>query len=104
MFATIRRYDGVDQSRIDELIKRADETLVPTLSDLPGFRGYYLIEAGDGVVSSIGFFDTSSHADQSHLAASDWIRDQKLESALPNRPTVTAGEVVVHRTTELVQA
>ena len=104
MFATIRRYEAVDQARTSELIKRADETLVPTLSDLPGFRGYYLIEAGNGVISSIGFFDTSSHADQSNLVASDWVREQKLETALPNPPKVTSGEVVAHRTTELVQA
>ena len=28
-----------------ELVKQADETLFPTLSALPGFSGYYLIDA-----------------------------------------------------------
>ena len=31
MFATIRRYESIDQARISELVKQADETLVPTL-------------------------------------------------------------------------
>jgi hypothetical protein len=44
MFATIRRYDAVDQERTGELVKKADETLVPSLKELPGFNGYYLIE------------------------------------------------------------
>jgi hypothetical protein len=104
MFATIRRYESVDQARTDELVKRADETLVPLLTDLPGFSGYYLIEAGNGVVSSIGFFDTPEHADQSDVVASNWVREQKLEGALPNPPKVTSGKVVVHKTRELVQA
>jgi hypothetical protein len=104
MFATIRRYEAIDQARTSELVKKTDETLLPSLSDLPGFSGYSLIEAGDGVVSSISFFDTSAHADESTRVASDWVREQKLETALPNPPKITSGEVVVHKTSELVQA
>ena len=104
MFATIRRYEAIDQGRTSELVKKTDETLLPSLSDLPGFSGYYLIEAGDGVVSSIGFFDTSDQADESTRVASNWVREQELETALPNPPKITSGEVVVHKTSELVQA
>ena len=104
MFATIRRYDAIDQERTSELVKKADETLVPSLDQLPGFSGYYLIEAGNGILSSISFFDTAEHADQSNHVASDWVREQKLETALPNPPKVTSGPVVAHKTRELVQA
>jgi hypothetical protein len=104
MFATIRRYDAIDQERVGELVKKADETLVPTLSELPGFNGYYLIDAGNGIVTSIGVFDTAEHADQSAHVASTWVREQKLEDALPNAPKITTGEVVVQKTAELVQA
>ncbi len=104
MFATIRRYEAIDNARTDELVKKADETLLPSLSELPGFNGYFLIEAGNGVMSSIGFYDTSAHADESTRVASDWVREQKLEKALPNAPTITSGEVVVQKTRELVQA
>jgi hypothetical protein len=31
MFATIRRYESVDQSRTAELVKKVDETLLPRL-------------------------------------------------------------------------
>jgi hypothetical protein len=104
MFATIRRYESIDQSRTAELVKKVDDTLLPSLSDLPGFEGYYLIDAGEGVMSSIGFFDTAEHADESTRVVSDWVRDQSLESALPNRPKITTGEVVVQKTGELVGA
>jgi hypothetical protein len=104
MFATIRRYESIDNARTDELVKKADETLVPSLSELPGFNGYFLIEAGNGVMSSIGLYDTSDHADASTRVASEWVREQKLETALPNPPKITSGEVVVQKTSELVQA
>jgi hypothetical protein len=104
MFGTIRRYESVDQSRTSELVKKVDEILVPTLSELPGFSGYYLIEAGNGVLSSIDFFDTSEHADESTRVASNWVRENKLETALPAPPKITSGEVVVSKTRELVQA
>ena len=104
MFATIRRYESVDQSRTSELVKKVDEGLVPSLSELPGFRGYYLIEAGDGVMSSISLFDGSEHAEKSSQVASEWVRKEKLDSALPNPPKITNGEIVVEKTAELVQA
>jgi hypothetical protein len=104
MFATIRRYEAVDQARTSELVKKADETLIPRLEQVPGFSGYYLIEAGNGVMSSIGFFDTAEHADLSSHVAAEWVREEKLETALPNEPKVTTGQIVVHKTRELVQA
>jgi hypothetical protein len=104
MFVTIRRYEAIDQSRTSELVKKVDETLVPRLSKLPGFSGYHLVEAGNGVMSSIGFFETSAQADESTRVASNWVREEKLETALPNPPKITAGEVVVHKTRELVTA
>jgi hypothetical protein len=104
MHATIRRYESVDQSRKSELIKMVDEDLLPKLSELPGFSGYSLIDAGDGVVTSVGFFDTAAQADESTRMAAGWLREQKLETALPNAPKLTSGDVVVHKTRELVQA
>jgi hypothetical protein len=104
MFTTIRRYEAVDQARVSELVRKVDETLIPSLEQLPGFSGYYLIDAGNGLLTSIGVFDTAEHADKSSHVAADWVREQKLETTLPNPPKVTTGEVVAHKTRELVQA
>ena len=100
MHATVRRYEGVDQSRTDELTKKINETLLPRLSKLPGFEGYYLIEAGDGVMSSIGFFDTMAQADESTRLSATWVRDEKLDTVLPNPPKVTGGEVIAKMVVE----
>jgi hypothetical protein len=87
-----------------ELVKKAEESLLPRLSELPGFNAYYLIEAENGVVSSVGFYDTAAHAEESTAVASNWIREENFETALPNPPKITNGEVVVHNTRELVRA
>ena len=57
MHATIRRYEGVDQNRTDELSTKISQTLAPRLSKLPGFSGYYVIETGNGVMSSLSLFE-----------------------------------------------
>ena len=98
MHATIRRYEGVDESRTDELVKNVDENLLPRLTKMPGFKSYHLIEADNGVMSSIDFFDTSVQADESTRVAATWVREEKLETALPNPPKVTGGEVIVEKT------
>jgi hypothetical protein len=104
MFATVRRYDGIDVDHKDELTKKVGETLAPRLSKLPGFGGYFLIDTGNGVMSSIGLFETSTQANESTRVASEWVRDEKLDRILKNPPTVTDGEVIIHKTAGIVRA
>ena len=96
MHATIRRYEGVDATRTTELTGKVNEKLVPELSKLPGFAGYYLIEAGSGVLSSLGLFETPEQADESTKVVAKWIADENLGTAIPNAPRITSGKVVAH--------
>ena len=97
MYATVRRYEGIDKVRSEEITRKAGDSLLPTLSKLPGFSGYYLIDAGEGVFTSIGVFENSKEAHESTRIAARWVREQKLESALPTTPTITAGPVIAHQ-------
>ena len=85
MHATIRRYEGVDMARTNEVTGKVNEKLVPELRKLPGFAGYYLIEAGNGVLSSLGLFETPEQADESTKVVAKWITDENLETAIPTR-------------------
>jgi hypothetical protein len=96
MYATIRRYEGVDATRTNELTGKINEKLVPELRKLPGFAGYYLVEAGNGVFSSLGLFETAEQADESAKFVAQWIRDEHFETALPNAPKITNGKVVAN--------
>jgi hypothetical protein len=96
MHATIRRYEGVDTARTNELTGKVNEKLVPELRKLPGFAGYYLIEADNGVMSSLGIFETAEQADESTKVVAQWIQDENFTSAMPNAPKITSGKVVAH--------
>ena len=96
MHATIRRYEGIDVTRINDIVDKVNDTLVPKFRELPGFSGYYLIEGSSGVLSSLGLFETSEQADESTKLVSKWITDEKLDSAMPNPPKITSGKVVAH--------
>ncbi len=97
MHATIRRYEGVDTARTEELARRVSETLIPRLQKLEGFRGYYLVESGDAVFTSLGLFTSPTQSDEATSIAAAWVKDEKLESALPNPPRITSGKVIAQQ-------
>ena len=51
---------------------------------------YFLIEAGNGVVSSLGLFETPEQGKESTKLVANWIREEKLETK------ITSGEVIAH--------
>lgn len=97
MHATIRRYEGVDTARTEELSRKVSETLVPQLEKLEGFRGYYLVESGNGIFTSVGLFTSPAQSDEATNIAAAWVKDEKLESALPNAPRITSGKVIAQK-------
>jgi hypothetical protein len=94
MYATIRSYHGVDQDRSVELTTKVNQALVPQLSELPGFAGYYLVDAGNGIFTSFGLFETLEQGEESTKLVARWIRDEKLATLMPNEPKITSGKVV----------
>ena len=104
MFAIIRRYDGVDQNRTTELTSKVNETLMPKLNKLPGFKGYYLIDAGNGVFTSLGLFETPEQSMESTKLVTTWIREEKLETILPNEPKITSGKIVARSSDRVLVA
>ena len=95
MHAIVRRYEGIDTKRTDELKRKVGDSLTPRLKKLDGFNGYFLIEADNGVMSTVNFFDTSVHADESTRVVAEWLREEKLDTVVPNPPKITGGKVIV---------
>ena len=96
MHATIRRYEGVDTTRMNEVVGKVNKTLVPQLRELTGLSGYYLVEAGNGVLSLFGLFETSEQADESKTVVTKWISDENFSTVIPNAPKITSGKIVAH--------
>jgi hypothetical protein len=104
MFATIRSYHGVDEKRTAELTTKVNQTLVPKLSELPGFVGYYLVDAGNGIFTSFGLFETREQGEESTKLVTRWIRDEKLDTMIPNEPKITSGKVVARSSERVLVA
>jgi hypothetical protein len=88
MHTVIRRYQGVVNT--EEVARRAAEEFAPTLRDQPGFQGYWVVDAGLGVLATITVFDSEEAAAASTAAASTWVQ-QNMPHLVPNAPQVTAG-------------
>ncbi len=95
MYATVRRYEGIDKVRSEEITRKAKDSLLPSISKLPGFAGYFMIDAGEGVLTSVSLFETSAQAHESTRLAATWVRENDLVGALPNTPKITAGPLIV---------
>lgn len=102
MYASIRRFEGIDESRTAEITRRANEKLIPRLSELPGFSGYFLFEPANGVLTSISLFETSSDLDESNRISAKIVQDENLQKAMPNPPKITSGKLMAHKLPELV--
>jgi heme-degrading monooxygenase HmoA len=88
MHTVIRRYEGVQDTA--EVARRAVEEFGPMLSGRPGFQGYWVVDAGDGVMATISVFETEDAAVDSTNAAAAWVREN-LPEMVQNPPQVTAG-------------
>jgi hypothetical protein len=89
MYTVIRRYQGVVNA--EEVAKRAVQEFAPTLLDQPGFQGYWVVNAGDGVLATVSVFDSQETAEESTAAAATWVQEN-LANLVPNPPRVTSGE------------
>jgi len=78
----------------EDVVQRVREGFVPLLSQLPGFRHYYLLDDGPDVLISIRVFDNADEALASNEIAADWMRNNVLEF-VKGMPEVMAGNVLV---------
>lgn len=94
MYTAIRTYTTSDAREVARLVR---EEFVPTVKDVPGFIGYYLVDAGDGKIASITVCDEREDVDESTKRAADWVR-QRLSSLITSGPDVLMGDTVVSET------
>ena len=78
----------------EELTSKVNETLVPKLSK-PRLRRLLPDRGQGGVFSHSVSLRQPSRERVSNVLAT-WIRDEKLETLIPNAPKITSGEVVAH--------
>jgi len=93
MFIAVRKY-RVRRGSGAEWTKRVQDSFVPLMRGLEGFKGYYLLDGGPDVVITISMFDSADEALVSNEKAADWVRNNVLEFAR-GMPEVMVGDVLI---------
>ena len=96
MYVAVRRYEGVTDPQ--KVAKVGQEGFVPLISEMPGFVTHYTLDAAGGVMVSISVFEHKDAEEQSTFRAGEFVEEHLLP-LLPNRPQITAGEVVAYKAT-----
>lgn len=97
MYASIR-LGKARAGAAEELAARIKEGVIPLISDVPGFMGYYVVYAPDDTVTAITIFDNHESAEESNRRALPWI-ESNLATLLVGPVTAVAGPVIVHTLT-----
>ena len=92
MHVSIRRYKT---DSAPEVARRVNEQFVNRISNVTGFLAYYVIDTGEGVLTSISVFETKDAAEESHRVAAAWVAESL--SGMLGLAEITAGEVVAHK-------
>jgi hypothetical protein len=93
MFAAIRYY-RTDPDSIESVVRRVKEGFVPIIRATPGFVSYFVLAPRQGEIVSVSVFEEQQGAQESHLKAEEWVR-QNLSELLPS-PEFAEGQVVVY--------
>ncbi len=91
MYTSVRRYRVSD---IDALVEKVESEFVGRLKEIDGFVGYYVIDGGDGSLTSITVGETQAAVDESVSEASEWVA-ASVSDLVTGGPEVTGGEVRV---------
>ena len=91
MRASVHTYRVTDADALVELIQ---EEFVERVKTIEGLVAYYVIDGGDGTVTSITLGDTEEAVEASAADSQDWIVERATH-LVEGAPDVTAGEVRV---------
>jgi hypothetical protein len=94
MYAAIRQAKA-KTGTAEELARRIKEGAIPIISDVEGFKAYYVVYAGDDTVTAISLFNNFAGAEEANKRALAWI-EQELSPLLDGPASAIAGPVIVH--------
>lgn len=94
MYATIRRYRGLNAGSSQEIMVRVQDGFVPLISALPGFLEYRVLEAGPGELVSLTVFTDRAGAEEAARRSQEWV-SKNLSSFILDAPEITQGEIIL---------
>ena len=93
MYVVVRKFSDVRS--VEEAGRRAAEGIGSILKQTPGFRGFYVIDGGNGVGCTVGLYDSREAAEAvNEEAIKAWLKENLPDLHDGPPPEVTKGEVV----------
>jgi hypothetical protein len=97
MFLTIRRYSpkngAINKASLEVLRRQIQEDFLPVIQQIPGFRGYYVVNIDNRELMTLSLCDSTEASEASTRCAADYTLRNPLMYEL-GRPEVTQGEVL----------
>ena len=90
MYVSIRQYRTSDAAEVG---RRAKEGFVPIVREVPGFSAWYLVDGGDGSLTTITLAEDQAGVEESVSKAAEWVRSS-IPDLVEGAANVTGGEVV----------
>ncbi|HEX2136333.1 MAG TPA: hypothetical protein VHG30_10575 [Microvirga sp.] len=91
MYLVIRKFSKLRSVAV--AARRAESGIGQILKQSPGFRGYYIFDAGGGVGGSVTLFDSREEALAANRKVMAWIQ-ASLSDLIDGEPEITTGEVL----------
>jgi len=93
-FATIRRYEGVEDP--EAATEKVTDVFLPLISGLPGFVEYFWIDLGNGSMLSVTVFESLPEAIDANEKSIFWAKEH-LSTVLAPSVRIESGGIVVHK-------
>jgi heme-degrading monooxygenase HmoA len=94
MYATIRTAK-IAPGTGAELARRIKETMVSSISSLPGFISYTILATADDTFATVTIFQNQASVEESNRKAQEWVKQYAAELVLTPMQFVS-GEVLMH--------
>jgi hypothetical protein len=92
MHASIRQYLSSDAAEVGRRASDESSGFGPVARGIQGFQAWYLIDSGDGTLTTITICDDEAGVNESVEKAREWVGENAAD-LIEGVPTVTNGRV-----------
>ena len=97
MHASIRQYKSSDAAEVGRRANDDSTGFPPIAREIQGFRAWYLIDNGDGTLTTVTICDDAAGVEESVEKARGWVGENAAD-LVEGSPNVTNGKVEAQAT------
>jgi hypothetical protein len=95
MHSSVRKYKVKESGAGKTIANEVESGFVDIVKEVDGFGGYYLVDAGDTIIT-ITVAESPEAVEASAAKAAEWVQgNETVSSLMEGGPDVTNGEVLV---------